>query len=244
LNKRAGARDLREAAEYNSWMHRYFFPPRCLTCTDLTAQLADISFGDPWLPRFTRTDSIGLSMIVARSAIGLRFLELAIRDRAIQVVDELSQQEIADSQEKLPHKVNTRPYRIAASWLRIKTPDYGSLYAGGKATPAMVLGAAWEYARLWLGRHPRLWPALVSLERMSLARVLWAGRWRGRLRRMRGRVTRLAGWSTGFIRRGNGRERFADTSDLKDSHLPLATPTARAGHIAAAGNTRSAADAD
>ena len=30
-----------EAAAYTSWMHRYFFPPRCLTCTDLTAQLAD-----------------------------------------------------------------------------------------------------------------------------------------------------------------------------------------------------------
>ncbi|MGQ0633584.1 MAG: Coenzyme F420 hydrogenase/dehydrogenase, beta subunit C-terminal domain [Planctomycetaceae bacterium] len=197
LNKRAGARNLREAAEYNSWMHRYFFPPRCLTCTDLTAQLADISFGDPWLPRFTKTDRIGLSLIVARTAIGRRFLELAIRDAAIKIVDELTPQEVADSQEKLPVKVNTRPYRVAARLFGIRTPDYGPLYGDGRLAVTAVVGAIWEYARLGLGRHSRLWPALVFVERKSLERTLWIGKWRGRLRRMRGRLARVFGRTAG-----------------------------------------------
>lgn len=193
LNKRAGARDLGEAAVYNSWMHRYFFPPRCLTCTDLTAQLADISFGDPWLPRFTKVKSAGLSTIVARSSVGHRLLELAIRDGAVRIVDTLTPQEIADSQDKLSTKTQTRPYRIAARLLGIKTPDYGPLYGEGSAHPLAVAGALWEYVRLWLGRYRRLWPALVLVERISLGARTQAGRLGGKTRRLRGRLQKLAG---------------------------------------------------
>jgi coenzyme F420 hydrogenase subunit beta len=202
LNKRAGAKDLQEAAVYNSWMHRYFTPPRCLTCTDLTAQLADISFGDPWLARFVKTDKIGLSMMVVRSPIGARLLDLAIRDQAIRIVDEATVQEIADSQGKLSVKTHTRAFRIAASMLGIKTPDYKNLYNEGAATPVALVGALWAYIRLWLGRHRLFWSILVFAERLSLECQQRMALWRKLRRKIRTRGTNIlaraktvAGWS-------------------------------------------------
>jgi coenzyme F420 hydrogenase subunit beta len=168
LYKRAAARSAKEAATYQSWMHRYFFPPRCLTCTDVTAQLADVSFGDPWLKRFLSGDcGGGLSMMVCRSAVGLRLLEMAICDGAIVVESEITAQEVADSQAKIPVKTNTRPYRVAARILGIKTPNYKELFAGGSASPTAVLSAMWQYFRLTLGKRRFLWSSLLLLERMT-----------------------------------------------------------------------------
>lgn len=200
LNKLAGAKNLQEAAVYSSWMHRYFAPPRCLTCTDLTAQLADISFGDPWLKRFMQNDKIGMSMMVVRSAIGARLLELAVQDGAITVIDEASPQEVADSQRKLPRKVNTRPFRIAASLLRLKTPDYKGLHNDGPVTVGNVANALWSYSRLWLGRRRGLWPTLVRIEQLNMEFAVARSRWTGRIRRAFGKLGRVARKGVGALR--------------------------------------------
>lgn len=45
----------------------YFFTPlRCITCTDLTAELADISLGDAWLPELMN-DTVGMSIVISRT---------------------------------------------------------------------------------------------------------------------------------------------------------------------------------
>jgi hypothetical protein len=195
LYKRAAARNAKEAAVYQSWMHRYFFPPRCLTCTDVTAQLADVSFGDPWLKRFMKSDcGGGLSLMVCRSAIGLRLLEMAIQDGAIVVRAETTAQEVADSQGKIPVKTNTAPYRAAAKLLGIKTPQYHGLFSDTKAGPLSVVRALWEYARLRLGRISTLWPGLLLLERVLQAlremRDRWKRRFNAVMRRVRSRLIR------------------------------------------------------
>ena len=192
LYKRAAARTTKEAAVYTSWMHRYFFPPRCLTCTDVTAQLADVSFGDPWLKRCMEIGEGGLSMIVTRSPVGTRLLQLAIRDGAITVVDDATPQEIADSQRKLARKTNTSPYRMAARLLGMKTPDYGDLYNEGRAGPLAIAVALWEYVRLHLGRYPILWRHLLRLELFSQRFAKLRGRWRGKMRRLPGKLLQLA----------------------------------------------------
>ncbi|WP_052374312.1 Coenzyme F420 hydrogenase/dehydrogenase, beta subunit C-terminal domain [Methanobacterium sp. SMA-27] len=40
---------------------------RCLFCCDLTAELSDISFGDPWLPEITQKEKKGKTLIVCRT---------------------------------------------------------------------------------------------------------------------------------------------------------------------------------
>jgi coenzyme F420 hydrogenase subunit beta len=191
LYKRAAARTQREVAVYQSWMHRYFFPPRGLTCTDVTAQLADISFGDPWLKRFMSGDcGGGLSMMVCRSSVGLRLLEMAIRDGAIVAEAETTEQEVAESQGKVAVKTQMKPYRVAARILGIKTPQYGDLFQGGSRSPYAVAGAIWQYLRLILGRQRRLWSLLLKLEFLLQWQRAKTHMWARRFGRLKNRLCR------------------------------------------------------
>ena len=54
----------------------FFISRGCLLCTDCLNELADISFGDAWLPEFSK-DNMGTSMIVVRSNIGMKILKNA-----------------------------------------------------------------------------------------------------------------------------------------------------------------------
>ena len=54
----------------------FFTPVRCAMCPDETNELADVSFGDAWLPEF-KCDKSGQSIVVARTENGKRILELA-----------------------------------------------------------------------------------------------------------------------------------------------------------------------
>ena len=51
----------------------FFTPSRCLLCSDGTCELADISFGDAWLPELS-DDKIGKSIIISKSEIGGKLL--------------------------------------------------------------------------------------------------------------------------------------------------------------------------
>jgi len=53
----------------------YFFTPyRCLVCSDLSSELADISLGDAWLREVTEQDKLGTSIIIVRSLIASKVL--------------------------------------------------------------------------------------------------------------------------------------------------------------------------
>jgi len=51
--------------------------PRCLFCCDLTAELADVSCGDPWIPEIINKEHLGKSIIISRSLIGEEICHLA-----------------------------------------------------------------------------------------------------------------------------------------------------------------------
>lgn len=53
-----------------------FAPKRCLACSDVMCELSDISFGDAWLPEFSK-DKCGTSIIVARTEYGKQILQNA-----------------------------------------------------------------------------------------------------------------------------------------------------------------------
>lgn len=61
--------------------------PYCLSCTDQTNEVADISFGDAWLPDVVERDKIGRSICIARTEIGSSVLEQAVRAKAIKLTD-------------------------------------------------------------------------------------------------------------------------------------------------------------
>jgi len=58
-------------------------PVGCLLCTDHFASSADIVTADAWHPRFIGKNSLGVSIIIARTLKGLRLIEAAIKDEAL-----------------------------------------------------------------------------------------------------------------------------------------------------------------
>jgi coenzyme F420 hydrogenase subunit beta len=81
---------------------RFFTPMRCMLCIDATNELADISFGDPWLPRF-KNERIGKSIVVCRTERGDELLKEAIAQKAI-ALESISDSEVRLSQGSLRYK--------------------------------------------------------------------------------------------------------------------------------------------
>jgi len=62
----------------------FFISKKCLLCSDHVSELADISFGDAWLPEF-RSDKKGTSVFISRTIRGQRLLEKIKKDGAIKM---------------------------------------------------------------------------------------------------------------------------------------------------------------
>lgn len=69
---------------WGSVFNSFFFPIRCTLCNDKISDLADISFGDAWLPELV-DDKIGTSLIISRSKIGEEILQNAIAEKKIKL---------------------------------------------------------------------------------------------------------------------------------------------------------------
>jgi len=63
---------------WNPLFSSFFFTPlRCMCCSDLTNELADLSFGDAWLREILKKDKMGTSVVISRSKIGEEILKRA-----------------------------------------------------------------------------------------------------------------------------------------------------------------------
>jgi coenzyme F420 hydrogenase subunit beta len=101
-----------------------FCPTRCMLCPDGTGELADLSFGDAWLPEFRETDSIGRSLVIARTQNGEKLLRAAVDKgyfRASPIP--MSRAEMSQSSLLQWHK----------QWLKAR---YGMLQSCGISVPA------------------------------------------------------------------------------------------------------------
>lgn len=88
----------------------FFFPTRCLMCSDQTVELADISFGDAWLPELKK-DKMGTSVVISRNILCEKFLQTAI-SKKIMNLDKISGNKVAQSQGMLRFKKNDLKARI------------------------------------------------------------------------------------------------------------------------------------
>lgn len=75
----------------------FFYTKRCSLCVDKLCELADISFGDAWLPVCTQ-DKLGTSIIIVRSKMGEKVLNDALAEKVIELkrisIDEVLQSQI------------------------------------------------------------------------------------------------------------------------------------------------------
>ena len=65
----------------------YFSNYYCTLCTDLFAEMSDISFADAYLPDIIKTDKNGTSIAITRTTVGDRLLKTVAIDKAIEISD-------------------------------------------------------------------------------------------------------------------------------------------------------------
>ena len=109
---------------WNSIFGSFLFTPACcLSCGDVTNELADISFGDPWLPEVMRRGSTGESVVISRSKRGEALLRAASAKGAIEL-ENLSAKDAVRSQRLFLHfkKVNIS-YRMKLRRVRRRRVD-------------------------------------------------------------------------------------------------------------------------
>jgi coenzyme F420 hydrogenase subunit beta len=75
----------------------FFYPFRCTLCSDWTSELADISFGDAWLPEIVERDKIGTSLIITRNEESNSVLQQMISQSKIEL-NEITHNKVATSQ--------------------------------------------------------------------------------------------------------------------------------------------------
>jgi coenzyme F420 hydrogenase subunit beta len=128
-----------------------FWPTRCTLCPDALAELADISFGDAWLPELM-VDKIGTSMVISRSIIGDRLLDNAQEKGRIEL-SAINEEDIIRAQQgSLRFKKEFLSARIHLyKLITRKVPAYTTKLS--KASLAAYLSAIWCYSLLHLGRR-------------------------------------------------------------------------------------------
>jgi coenzyme F420 hydrogenase subunit beta len=90
----------------------FFTPMRCTMCPDQAAELADLSFGDAWLPEM-RSDHKGSSIVISRTSTGQRLLEKAETSGAVALAP-LNISRVEESQlTNLRFKKDDLSYRLA-----------------------------------------------------------------------------------------------------------------------------------
>jgi len=71
-----------ETSLHGLWLYAL---PRCALCCDNTAELADVSCGDAWLPEILANERTGKSIVVARTKIGSKLCREAAQNRYIEI---------------------------------------------------------------------------------------------------------------------------------------------------------------
>jgi coenzyme F420 hydrogenase subunit beta len=103
----------------------FFTPMRCTMCPDQTAELADISFGDAWLPEFKK-EKKGMSIVVTRTNAGEALIKHAESAKKISLTPAVIEKVVESQRVNLKFKKNDLNSRL--SFLKLM----------GKATPSFT----------------------------------------------------------------------------------------------------------
>jgi coenzyme F420 hydrogenase subunit beta len=116
----------------------FFTPVRCTMCPDEAAELADISFGDAWLPEFKK-ETRGMSILVSRTIMGEELLTQAKAAKKISLT-RTSIEKVEQSQRiNLKIKKSDLPFRL--SCLRMvgrSTPKFAPLISNRKSVRSAI----------------------------------------------------------------------------------------------------------
>jgi coenzyme F420 hydrogenase subunit beta len=140
---------------YNHWLRSFFYLPRCTLCIDHTCELADISFGDNWMPEFQK-ESIGSSILISRTKRAEELLATALETGRIELSKVERSRVVRSKKGSLIRKKNYLGTRMALfKLLGKRTPIYNQpLSKGG---PFAYLDAIITYLQIYISQKRRLW---------------------------------------------------------------------------------------
>ena len=140
---------------YRPFGLHFFTHLRCTLCIDGTCELADISFGDAWLPELA-DNKIGVSIIISRSKIGNEILQSAISKKKIEL-NETSSDKVVQSQfgvilKKKAFRAHIFSFKMLG---KEKVPIYNSELLKSKLTAYLI--AIWHYLAIYTSSKRYLW---------------------------------------------------------------------------------------
>jgi coenzyme F420 hydrogenase subunit beta len=140
-----------------------YSPRRCLTCPDLTNELADLSVGDCWLEQY----SGGWSTVICRSVRGERLLKAA-EQAGVLSVEDISREDLLRSHGHLL-AYKKEGYFVRQKWLslplryKLLRPEISARRQLGQSVLLLlILGLGSRPARAVLRRVPLSWLAWLS----------------------------------------------------------------------------------
>lgn len=133
----------------------YFFSTRCTLCCDGINELADISFGDPWLPEF-KNDEVGSSVIISRTKIGDEILKKCSIKGELELSKIYAQKVVESQKTMLDFKKKSFCARISFFKLFNKTiPKYSSNLL--KPSIKDYLNSILFYLSQWISSKRQWW---------------------------------------------------------------------------------------
>jgi len=134
----------------------FFYSVRCTLCCDQSSELADISFGDAWLPEL-RGDRTGISLVISRTELGQELLRRALSQAWVELRD-TSIEKVKLAQGQFAFK---RSMSIRAKFLRLlrhDIPSYNIELAPVKAGAKVVTPIF--YLNVYISSRRRRWRLL------------------------------------------------------------------------------------
>jgi coenzyme F420 hydrogenase subunit beta len=161
--RRYSVRQFYQAVQHNaSFGFQHFRPWRCLTCCDRAAELADVSFSDPYLPRFLLEDHIGHTLIVARSRHGEELVKEASRAGRLMLAKMDIQDVIESHQGQLKARKSLPAMFRAASLAGKDLPQYNwATEVTESPSVAYSLSCLASIVERWMGQRRRAWPLIM-----------------------------------------------------------------------------------
>ncbi len=149
-----------EYEKYYTDIFGSFLSWRCTICNDALAELADLSFGDAWLPELKNIDTIGSSVVVSRNYFADSLLKDMIKKRRISLVL-TSVEKIKESQKGCLRfkKENLKSRLIILMFIR-KSPFQRNLLVGSAFTIRGFFSGVNLYIRMFLASKRGLWRLL------------------------------------------------------------------------------------
>lgn len=131
-----------------------FTPRRCLLCCDGAAELADISFGDAWLPEFSG-DKAGTSVVISRTPLAEELLQRTEAKGLIKLSTTTAARVAQSQQDFRSKKATIKLYMLYARLVRQKIPAYDTKL--GKPGAIDIVNASLRLLGLYLSSRRRLW---------------------------------------------------------------------------------------